>query len=72
VPISTLGDWYAQQTGDHSLCVPSEEGGDGDKEYCTCVFGCGNGVWICDGHGKGGWTFEEGCKKYCHAGVCDG
>lgn len=21
-------------------------------------------------HGK--WTWEVGCKKYCHAGVCDG
>jgi hypothetical protein len=21
-------------------------------------------------HGK--WTWDVGCKKYCHAGVCDG
>jgi hypothetical protein len=66
IPISTLGDWYAQQTGDRSLCVGAADG----SEYCTCVFQCGNGVWQRDE--KSGWVFDKGCKKYCHIGVCDG
>jgi hypothetical protein len=58
-----------------------EGGKEKEKEYCTCVFQCGNGVWRKpekreekeggSAEGEGGWLFEKGCKKYCHAGVCD-
>ncbi|KAH7347021.1 hypothetical protein BKA66DRAFT_432998, partial [Pyrenochaeta sp. MPI-SDFR-AT-0127] len=70
ISIATLGDIYVQQTGDHSLCSVTEEG----NLYCTCVFECGNGVWTCSEKGnqkERSWMFEKGCKKYCHAGVCD-
>ncbi|OAL57463.1 hypothetical protein IQ07DRAFT_582619 [Pyrenochaeta sp. DS3sAY3a] len=66
IPIARLGDLYVRQTGDRSLCSVTEKG----VSYCTCVFECGNGVWRCDG--AGGFVFKQGCKKYCHAGVCDG
>jgi hypothetical protein len=85
IPISSLGNWYAEQTGDRSMCTPSRPihleqqvmngkrlGKDGvgkEQKYCTCVFQCGNGVWRHEG--KDTWTFEKGCKKYCHAGQCD-
>lgn len=112
IPIAKLGIWYAEQTGDRSLCVKQDDG----SEYCTCVYQCGNGVWRNEGGGgsnsivakedgaeRGGsdggsgdevkdeigerygywiqkglgdkygkWKYEVGCKKYCHAGVCDG
>jgi hypothetical protein len=41
IPIPKLGDWYAEQTGDRSLCVLQDDG----SEYCTCIYECGNGVW---------------------------
>jgi hypothetical protein len=57
------------------VVMSGETAGDGEKEkeYCTCVFQCGNGVWkrTAKKDEDGGWTFEKGCKKYCHAGVCD-
>lgn len=65
VPISYLGDHYAHQTHNRSLCVSEEKA---EKEYCTCVFECGNGVWSCN---AGVYRFVSGCKKYCHAGECD-
>ena len=65
VPISHLGAMYAKQTSDRSQCIIDDEG----KEYCTCVFECGNGVWSCKDRA---YTFVEGCKKYCHNGECDG
>ncbi|KAH7092564.1 hypothetical protein FB567DRAFT_517451 [Paraphoma chrysanthemicola] len=65
IPISHLGNVYAKQTNDRSQCVSQ----DGGKEYCTCVFECGNGVWTCE---NGKLNYESGCKKYCHAGECDG
>jgi len=114
IPIAKLGTWYAEQTGDRSLCVKQDDG----SEYCTCVYQCGNGVWQeLEEHGgskssgkevddegrekerqdaheergdageyaryaywiqkglgvkSGKWKYEVGCKKYCHAGVCDG
>ncbi|KAF2029484.1 hypothetical protein EK21DRAFT_25248, partial [Setomelanomma holmii] len=64
IPISHLGTIFANQTSDRSQCIP-ESG----VEYCTCVFECGNGVWTCL---SGQLRFESGCKKYCHAGECDG
>jgi hypothetical protein len=42
-----------------------------EKEYCTCVFQCGNGVWRKSEKGEGEWVWEKACRKYCHAGVCD-
>jgi hypothetical protein len=65
VPISFLGDRYANQTRDRSQCVSQAKG----KEYCTCVFECGNGVWSCK---DGSYKFVSGCRKYCHNGECDG
>ena len=64
IPISHLGAIFAKQTDDRSQCIL-----DRGKEYCTCVFECGNGVWSCK---DGKFRFESGCKKYCHAGECDG
>lgn len=78
IPIPKLGDWYAEQTGDRSLCVLQDDG----SEYCTCIYECGNGVWRSldeskhdswrYGNESSSWEWESGCKKYCHAGVCDG
>ncbi|KAF2848487.1 hypothetical protein T440DRAFT_401232, partial [Plenodomus tracheiphilus IPT5] len=68
VSIAQLGDIYVGQTGDHSLCTITSHG----KRYCPCVFECGNGIWSCDQELDGGLVFETGCKKYCHAGICDG
>ncbi|KAL1798468.1 hypothetical protein ACET3X_002505 [Alternaria dauci] len=78
IPIPKLGDWYAEQTGDRSLCVLQDDG----SEYCTCIYECGNGVWRSPNetnhhswrHGDKSsmWEWESGCKKYCHVGVCDG
>lgn len=78
IPIPKLGGWYAEQTGDRSLCVLQDDG----SEYCTCIYECGNGVWRSldeskhdswrYGNESSSWEWELGCKKYCHAGVCDG
>lgn len=69
-----MGDWYAAQTGDRSLCTRQDDG----SEYCTCIYECGNGIWVGgqskedEEHEVKEWTWTEGCKKYCHIGVCDG
>lgn len=73
IPISHIGNWYAAQTGDRSLCTRQDDG----SEYCTCIYECGNGIWV-SVQGKHEedevkeWTWTEGCEKYCHIGVCDG
>ncbi|KAJ6279483.1 hypothetical protein J3E71DRAFT_401573 [Bipolaris maydis] len=75
--LTSLGTLYAKQTGDRSLCTRQDDG----SEYCTCIYECGNGVWSYH-HDQStttsttthvsDWTWERGCGKYCHAGVCDG
>ncbi|KAJ5063199.1 hypothetical protein J3E72DRAFT_237504 [Bipolaris maydis] len=77
ISIASLGTLYAKQTGDRSLCTRQDDG----SEYCTCIYECGNGVWSYH-HDQStttsttthvsDWTWERGCGKYCHAGVCDG
>ncbi|XP_014557436.1 hypothetical protein COCVIDRAFT_97132 [Bipolaris victoriae FI3] len=72
ISIASLGTLYAKQTGDRSLCTRQDDG----SEYCTCIYECGNGVWSFQEDQSTtdvkDWTWQQGCGKYCHAGVCDG
>ncbi|EUC45155.1 hypothetical protein COCMIDRAFT_96375 [Bipolaris oryzae ATCC 44560] len=88
ISIGSLGALYAKQTGDRSLCTRQDDASEYCTCIYECGNGVwshhqakrhedddGNDDHNDDDKSTthvNAWTWEQGCGKYCHAGVCDG